>query len=243
MGAPLLLAIVGAIRRTPGSEERWFAFTWAATGICLIYLPVVYQIKLLSGWQFPLAVLAAHAWHERLRPALGRRLSPQLAFAVLVLLVSSTNLYLFAWRFVDLRRHSSPYYLHHDQIDVLDWLAHSAGTSDVVLAQPELGQFVPNYGGSRAYLAHWAMTNRFFERRANVATFFQPAASDDWRQRLLSVEKVTLVVRTDWPAAPEATFDPAGSPRFELVFARPHAQVYRFHSIAASQVAQWPAAR
>lgn len=243
MGAPLLLGVIGAIRRTEWSEERWFALTWAATGVCLIYLPVVYQIKLLSGWQFPLAVLAAHAWHESIRPTLGRRMSPRLAFAVLVLLVSSTNLYLFAWRFVDLRRHSSPYYLHHDQIDALDWLSHSAGTADVVLAQPELGQFVPNYGGARAYLAHWAMTNRFFERRANVETFFQPAASDDWRQRLLSAEQVTLIVHTDWPEAPGPMFDPAGSPGFELVFARPHAQVYRFHSTAAAQVAQWPADR
>jgi len=257
MGAPLLLAIVGAsrsvlLRRSSGertgatvglSEERWFVLTWAATGVCLIYLPVVYQIKLLSGWQFPLAVLAAHAWHESVWPAWGRRMSPWLAFAVLVVAVSSTNLYLFAWRFVDLRRHSTPYYLHHDQIDVLDWLAHHAASSDVVLAQPELGQFVPNYGGSRAYLAHWAMTNRFFERRANVETFFQPAASDDWRQRLLSTEQVTLIVRTDWPEAPDAAFDPAGSPAFAVVFARPHAQIYRFHPTAVPQVAQWPVDR
>jgi hypothetical protein len=170
-------------------------------------------------------------------------MSSRLAFAVLVLLVSSTNLYLFAWRFVDLRRHSAPYYLHHDQIDVLDWLSHHAGPSDVVLAQPELGQFVPNYGGSRAYLAHWAMTNRFFERRANVETFFEPAATDEWRQRLLSTEHVTLVVRTDWPEAAMATYDPSESPNFELLFARPHAQVYRFRAAAATQVARWPADR
>jgi hypothetical protein len=144
---------------------------------------------------------------------------------------------------VDLRRHSAPYYLHHDQIDVLDWLSHHAGPSDVVLAQPELGQFVPNYGGSRAYLAHWAMTNRFFERRANVETFFEPAATDEWRQRLLSTEHVTLVVRTDWPEAAMATYDPSESPNFELLFARPHAQVYRFRAAAATQVARWPADR
>jgi hypothetical protein len=243
MGAPLLLGLIGAIRRTDWSEERWFAVTWAATAICLIYLPVVYQIKLLSGWQFPIAVLAAHAWHESVRPALAHRMSPRLAFAALVLLVSTTNLYLFAWRFIDLRRHSAPYYLHRDQVDVFDWLSRHADASDVVLARPELGQFVPNYGGTRAYLAHWAMTNRFFERSANVDTFFQPAASDRWRRRLLSTEQVTLVVRTDWPDARATSYDPGGSSDFELVFARPRAQVYRFHPAAAPQVALWPADR
>jgi hypothetical protein len=237
MGAPLLLAVLGTLRRDRWSEERWFVLTWAGTGLLLIYLPVVFQIKLLSGWQFPIAVLAAHGWHDRIRPALVPRMSSRPAFALLVLLVSSTNLYLFAWRFTELRRHSAPYYLHHDQLDVLAWLAQHAAKSDVVLAQPELGQFVPNYGGARAYLAHWAMTNRFFERRANVEKFFEPAAPDDWRERLLTTEHVTFVVRTDWPDAPTATFDPHSSPGFELVFARPRAQVYRFHP---TEFARWP---
>ena len=243
MGAPLLLALLGAVRRTYWSEERWFAATWAATSVCLIYLPVVYQIKLLSGWQFPIAVLAAHAWHEKIRPVLGPRISPGLAVAVLAVLVSSTNLYLFAWRFTDLRRHSAPYYLHHDQIQALDWLSQHAEPSDVVLAQSDVGQFVPNYGASRAYVAHWAMTNRFFERRANVDTFFRPDASDAWRQQLLSNEHVTLVVRTDWPALLAPAYDPGESPCFELVFRRPHAQVYRFHPAEPAKLARWPSDR
>jgi len=241
MGAPLLLALAGAMPGPPSlqnslssvgetgwSDERCFVVTWAATGLVLIYLPVVYQIKLLSGWQFPIAILAAHGWHERIGPALMPRISPRPAFALVVLLVSSTNLYLFTWRFTELRRHSAPYYLHQDQLDALAWLAQHTGKSDVVLAQPELGQFVPNYGGARAYLAHWAMTNRFFERRANVEKFFRPTPPDDWRERLLTSEHVTFVVRTDWPDAPTATFDPGALRGLELAFARPRAQVYRF---------------
>jgi hypothetical protein len=246
MGAPLLLALAGAVPRPPSlryplpsigeaslwSDERRFIVTWAVTGLLLIYLPVVFQIKLLSGWQFPIAILAAHGWHERVGPALMPRISPRPAFALLVLLVSWTNLYLFTWRFTELRRHSAPYYLHHDQLDVLAWLAQHTEKTDVVLAQPELGQFVPNYGGARAYLAHWAMTNRFFERRANVDKFFQPTPPDDWRERLLTSEHVTFVVRTDWPDAPTATFDPGGLPGLELAFTRPRAQVYRFRPSA-----------
>jgi hypothetical protein len=240
MGAPLVLAFLGALRRGDWSEERRFAVAWAATSLFLIYLPVVFQIKLLSGWQFPIALLAAHGWYEQVRPRLAPNVSPRLAFAVLVLLVSTTNLYLFAWRFTDLGRHSAPYYLHQDQVEALGWLSRHAATSDVVLAQPELGQFVPNYGGSRAYLAHWAMTNRFFERRANVEKFFQKTVSNGWREGLLSAEKVTLIVRTDWPDATETTFDPNGSPDFELLFARPRAQIYRFRP---AQAARWSADR
>src|SRR4029079_5829183 len=185
MGAPLLLGMVGALPRSDWSEERWFIATWAISSVGLIYLPVVYQIKLLSAWQFPIAVLAAHAWHERVAPLVPRT-SRALAVGVLVVFVSVTNGYLFAWRFIALRRHTAPYYLHHDQIDALGWLSQHTHSDDVVMASPDLGPFVPNYGGSRAYLAHWAMTNRFFERRENVAKFFGSAVPESWREQLLS---------------------------------------------------------
>lgn len=234
MGAPLLLALVGLNPRDGWTDERRFVTIWAATGLGLIYLPVVYQIKLLSAWQFPIAVLAAHAWHERMAPAGGRWISPRWAVAALVVTVSSTNIYLFAWRFIDLGRHAPPYYLHDDEVDALGWLAGNARPSDVVLAPAEIGQFVPNYGASRAYLAHWAMTNRFYERRANVERFFAADTPERWRQQLLTSEKVTLVLRSGWPLLLDATYDPGTSPAFELLFSRPRAQVYRFRVAATT---------
>jgi hypothetical protein len=243
MGVPALLALYGLRPREGWTDERRFLTIWTVTGLALVYLPVVYQIKLLSGWQFPIAVLAAHGWHEYVAPALGRRLRPAWVLAVLVVAVSSTNLYLFSWRFLDLRRHAAPYYLHRDEVQALDWLAQHARSSDVVLAPIELGQFVPNYGGSRAYLAHWAMTNRFFERRANVQQFFAASASDTWRAQLLTSEQVTLVMRSEWAVPSAGTFDPGQSSAFEVLFSRPHAQIYRVRAITGAAQAHDPKAR
>jgi hypothetical protein len=229
MGLPLLLAVVGLIPKGPWTEERRFLAVWATAGLCLVYLPVVYQIKMLSGWQFPIAILATHAWYERLAPSFGRRLHRQCALAALVVIISSTNLYLFSWRFLDLRRHESPYYLHCDEVDALGWLAANAGPSDVVIAPIAIGQFVPNYGASRAYLAHWAMTNRFYERRVNVDKFFDRDASDEWRHRLLNSEHVTLVLKSGWTRPDAVPFVPGRAPAFDLVFSRPHAQIFRFN--------------
>ena len=131
-----------------------------------------------------------------------------LPLVALVGVVSLTNVYLFTWRFTELRRHAAPYYLHQDDVAALGWLAQNAGPADVVLAPAEIGQFVPNYGESRAYLAHWAMTNRFFERRANVEQFFDPASSDEWRRTLLRSEGVTLVLRSEWGLPSDREFDP-----------------------------------
>jgi hypothetical protein len=168
-------------------------------------------------------------------PVLARRLQPRLTEGTvtavcrvaLVLLVIPANLYLYAWRFVDLRRQSAPYYLQQDEAAALDWLAKNATPDDVVLAPEMIGQFVPNYGETRAYLAHWAMTNRYCERVARVRAFFAPELSDDWRASLLRREGVTMVLRAgSLPGAP-ALFDPATSTRWEPLFSKPHAQIFR----------------
>jgi hypothetical protein len=252
MGVPLLLAALSTAGCRPWSAERWFLATWALVSLALIYLPLVYQIKLLSGWQFPIAVLAAHAWHEQVLPRLGRvRLAP-VATAGLVLCASITNVYLFSWRFVELGRHTAPYYLHRDQVAGLDWLALHAQPSDVVLAPPLLGQFVPNYGRSRAYLAHWAMTNRFFERRQNVDVFFDDGTPASWRRRLLDSEHITYVVWSDWPdgdARRESDAESPHAPTASLcaclspVFERAHAAIYRINGLAREMASPPPGDR
>ena len=246
MGLPLMLAIGGLVplaprdgtlrARRPAPTESWFVIAWAGVGLALIYAPVVYQIKYLGGWQFPLAILAAGAWHDHVIPRLGRlgdRLprvglsSATLSLALLVLLVVPTNLYLFSWRFVELRRHAEPYYLHRDEVAALDWLARHATGDDVVLAPEAVGRFVPNYGRTRAYLAHWAMTNRYHERVAHVRRFFDPATRDDWRTRLLAEEGVTMVLRGGTiPGLPDA-WAPGRADFVEPLVVLPGAQLYR----------------
>jgi hypothetical protein len=226
MGLSLLAAIAGLFPTAYWSDERRFIAVWAVTGLALIYLPVVYQIKLLSGWQFPLAVLAAHGWHERIVPHLRTRPLRMAAVTVAVLGITATNGYLFAWRFTELRKHSAPYFLAKDDLSALTWLSGHATRDDVVLARGEIGQFVPNYGRTRAYLAHWAMTNRFFERRSNVNAFFAATTDAAWRVRLLESEGVTLVFRSA-DADQDERFNPDAS-AFEPVFVAGEARIYRF---------------
>ena len=185
MGLPLLLAIVAVATKRLDRDERLFAASWAACGLVLMYVPVVYQIKFLNGWQLPLAVLAVAAWHERVvplvvRPSMGsggagtrpdeRR--AMLAGAVMVALALPTNLYFLAWRMTEMRKHDAPYFMHADEKAALDWLAANRTPQDVALAPLGLGQFVPNYGATRAFVAHWAMTVDFFARRDAAEQFF-----------------------------------------------------------------------
>lgn len=236
LGLPLLMAAVQLVSSRPRDERDWFVRTWVVIGFLLAYMPTVYQVKMLVGLQMPIAILAAGAWHRRVEPRLlplldGLPSMRWLPVPVTVMIIAGlcvpTNLYLYAWRIVELRRHEAPFFLHVDEAAALDWLARHGTRDDVVLSTLDVGRFVPSYGASRAYLAHWAMTNRYFERVADATRFFDPSTAEDWREALLRREGVTLVLRPA-PEASDTMFTPKGSVAFERVFSAPNAQIYRY---------------
>jgi hypothetical protein len=233
MGLPLLLAVAGGWLRRRGPDRELFVIAWALAGGLLPYLPVVYQIKLLTGWQVPLAILAASAWHEawsRYAPRVLARAGATGATLALVVLVVPTNLYLVGWRFVELRRHSTPYFVSTGERDALAWLAERRTDRDVVLAREDFGRWVPGYTGMRAALAHWAMTARYFERRRVMDAFFSERLPEDDRAAVQAAVGATYVVWSAPPGVAPTPFDPGEGGTRELVFARPAARIYRVHA-------------
>jgi len=239
MGVPLLFALWRLRGLDWAHDGSRFAAVWTITGLGLVYVPTVFQVKLLAAWQVPLAVLAADLWCESLGPAVSRwasrfagrgvaRWAPALVLAGLVL---PTNAYLIVWRLIDLRRPESPYYVTKDEAAALQALAAHSTKDDVALAVEDVGRWVPNYGTTRAYLAHWAMTNHYLERRDIVDKFFAADTDDTWRLHALTEDKVTMVVWTDRTRAQGKTYDPSTSPLFDTVFSAPTAAVYRVRPV------------
>ena len=213
MGLPLIVAVVGwdgfrPLRSRPDGELLIKA--WAIAGLVLIYLPVNFQIHLLMPWQVPLALLAVWGVERRIRPWAARRM-PRLArwmLPALLLLSLPTNLYLVAWRYIELGRHERPWYLHVDEAQALSRLAERATPEDVVLSELELGQYVPAETDARAVLAHWAQTVDFYTTRDDVAVALAPETSPQARAEILRRYGVTYVL------APEPLDDPALKPIF-----------------------------
>ena len=52
------------------------------------------------------------------------------------------------------------------------WLDENSRPEDVVLSSLTIGQYVPSVAGNSAFLAHWAQTLDFFEKRRLVGEFF-----------------------------------------------------------------------
>jgi uncharacterized membrane protein len=202
----------------------------------LVYLPTDFQIKLFGGWHIPIAIIATKALFQWIIPHLAKAwpsAAPSrhiIAIACLtVAVVLPTNIYYFAWRILDLERHTYPYYLQKDEIAALHWLEANSDPQEVVLSSLTLGQYVPSVAGNKAFIAHWAQTLDFFNKRALVAAVFDQSTPDGTRAAILSTYGVHYIL-VSRPERELGTFDPTASRYLSEVFASPEANVYKVDS-------------
>lgn len=203
LGVAFVLALATAIADKPfmlkGKDNKsLFLMAWFWISFVLVYLPVDYQIHMLNGWQVPIAILATQGLYRYAIPRVQRwgvkwSVEKWLPIA-LILVIVPTNLYLFAWRFVDLGRHDYPYYLHKDEVAALDWLEQHVQPDDVILSSLTMGQYIPAHTGAHAFLAHWAQTVDFFEKQRQVDLIFAQHGSLQEAKAILERYHVDYVV-------------------------------------------------
>jgi hypothetical protein len=242
-GFPLIFAAAtcaGLAWRKRWSDENLFIMGWFLAGAILNYIPTDFQIHMLNSWQIPMMVLVTKGLSDFVAPAISkRRLATRQntirwLTVILLLVVLPTNLYLLAWRFVDLARHDYPYYLYRDDVAALDWLRQNASPDDVVLSSLTVGQYLPAISGSKAFLAHWAQTVSFFDKRDRVARFFDAATSAEERVETLQTFGADYVFHG--PAERNlGDYNPAATPWLTRAFSSSQVNVYsvRFDRLPA----------
>ena len=238
MGIPLLLAIWALDIRTPWRDRddtHLFILAWFLSHFILIYIPLDFQIHMLSGWQIVTAVLATIGIYTRVVPFLRRffkQRSPQQlakwASIGLVLVVLPVNLYLIGWRFIDLRRADYPFYAPKANLEALDYLETQVQSDDVVLSSLNMGQYIPALTGARSFLGHWAQTLDFYGKTAMVNAFFNTDTTDADREEILRSFGVDYVLVTEQERA-IGEFDATTAPYLEEVYSNDNATVYAVH--------------
>lgn len=238
LGIPFILAIIGFLLLRPfipDYSRDLFIKIWFLVQLLLIYLPVNYQIHYLNGLQLPIAILATMTVFQLIIQLLKRKkigsTSQKLPFepiivGLFVLLTIPTNLYLLSWRVFDLGRHDYPYYLRQGDVEALNWLDEHGKKGEVVLSSFDVGQYIPNHTPMRAFLAHWAMTLKLYEKEDSVNRFYSANWTNIDRQTLLEEFKIRYVL---WGEAEQriGDFDPTEATYLENVFSTPQTSLFR----------------
>lgn len=247
MGLPLVLTLLtfdGLVPLAEQDEGQLFIKSWFLIGFLLNYVPTDFQIHMLNGWQVPVSVLATVGLFQRVVPAIAEsvsktacpwprgRLAWWIALGFLALTLP-TNLYLVSWRFVDLGRADYPYYLYRDELAALDWLETHTSVNDVVLSSRAVGQYIPGLSGNRPFLAHWAQTLDFYDKRERVQRFFDPEVEDAERLQTLQIFEVDYVLYGPAERA-LGQYNPGDSPLFSATFSNSQVTIYRVNAEEAS---------
>ena len=224
--------------------ERLLIISWFAAVPVLVYLPLHFQIMLLTGYSLPMAILATTELFDHVLPWLRKRalaagigkgrLSRWLTVERMnriipvsfLMAVSVTNLYLLAWRVLDLNRHRHPFYLHRDEAAAMHWLEENTPSDEVVLSAFVPGYFIPGLTGDRAFLGSAVMTLDFNHKREMVNAFFDPATPERERQNLVHDFQVLYIFYGPAERA-LGPYDPDSSPLFLETFSSPQVKLYR----------------
>jgi len=179
-GIVLLLAVGGvwsALRRRRDSD--WAMIAWAASTGVLIYLPLDLQRRLVMAWIVPLGMLATQGWvalrHRVGHPASALRHVTR--SSVILGLVALTPSLLVSVFVVGALARQPFLFLERDEKMALDWLADpaNASASDLVVAAPETGLFIPAWAGQRVWYGHRFETTHAEQRRAQLTAFYRDA--------------------------------------------------------------------
>jgi hypothetical protein len=241
LGIAFVLALITAIRDHPFRsgglpDYPLFITSWFWVSFILVYLPVDYQIHMLNGWQIPIALLAVKGLFDWIIPFFEKKLKSSVRLrgpnariiipVIFLISISMTNIYLWAWRFLDLSRHNYPFYLNRDEVNGLDWLERNGSGNDVVISSLDIGQYVPALTGKTAFLAHWAQTINYHEKVGFVEQFFSDQTDDELRKELIRDYGIRFVFYG--PAENSmGDFDPSEAVYLEKVYSSPAVEIFQ----------------
>ncbi|MEJ2747316.1 MAG: hypothetical protein P8183_05315 [Anaerolineae bacterium] len=242
----LILAALSLKNRARWPVERQTAvsllWSWLTAVAILLYLPLNPQRRFVEGLQLPLAILATIGFYEvgwpwlaqtRIVRSLVRRPRYSLAglrrltVILLVLLVSSLNLYIYTGTAVTLGViQNYPLFRPQSELAVMDWLQSNTGPNEVVLSSYWSGSYIPYRAHRVVVVGHLFETIGFADKWAEAKQFFAGDTDDAWRRQLLRDYDVDYVFygRSERELG---DLNPAERPYLQLAYEDGETAVYR----------------
>jgi hypothetical protein len=164
------------------NEKKWDALAaWAGVQAALMYMPLLFQRRLIEGLMFPFAVLASTVikkwWHVVIIAAF---VLPSSAMAV--------------YRSVEYPGADFPkiHFLTRSETEAMAWMRARLPSGSVVLSSQAAGNLLPGRCGCRVYTGHWGLTLEY-DRKGSQAEKFFSEMDEAARRMFLDVNGIEYV--------------------------------------------------
>jgi hypothetical protein len=222
----IALALFGLRPAWRGGPLARLAVVWAVAGALLLYSPVSFNRRLVTGLIIPVGILAsypAEAFVARVltaRPTRARVAAAAAAVALFLVAIVPTNALATRedWRSALYGRY--PVYIDRDLTGAFEWLR--AAEPGVVVADENLGNLVPAFTGQTVYAGHWAQTVDYGLKLRKVNRLLAGRMAPGELSRFLIESRARYILYDPRPRGGSGRFDPAslGQVRYDNPTAR-----------------------
>lgn len=188
-------AIAGAyilIKNKKISNKNLGLIVWAAVHFGVIYLPVIYQRRMVEGLQIPLVLLSVVAFSHFLSlPKIKKQATIIIILSLFILPASNvftlaTDVYIFAnQRFLA--------YLDKDLVMGMEWLAKNISKDSLILSEEVVSNLIPGYTARGVYVGHGVETPFYRSRVNEVEWFFANNKDSSTEKRFLSLRSIDYI--------------------------------------------------
>ena len=191
VGFGLLLPLAGwtVISRRNRRKDWNGMAVWALIQPLAFYGPFVFERRLLLGWLFPLAILAAPtvvSLFNRLRHLERSPLKATAAIALAGLALFNTvpGTVATAITVLESPTHRPAFYFDASRLKALDWVRENVPADSVFLSSWTAGYDIAGWTNRTVLAGHWSNTDRLEEKQAIITEFFGDMDSDGRRETI-----------------------------------------------------------
>jgi hypothetical protein len=211
----LVLAALGGRAAWRGGDHARLAVVWLVVGALLLYFPVPFNRRLVTGLMIPVGLLASYPLDHAISKLLGPRpnglrvAAAACALVLVVVAILPTNLYASNDDWRRAVEPEFPSYVSEEMAGALEWLREAP--PGVVVADGWTSNLVPAFAGQRVYAGHWAQTIDFGTKVDRIRALFEDRMSDDEIRRFLldSGARYVLVGPAERELLSAGSFDPS----------------------------------
>lgn len=185
----LVIGLVGIKQAWKNNQGR-FLVLWAAVSLILIFIPWNLQRRFLTGIYIPLAGLSVYGL-KLIVEKLSLRVRP--LSIVLVCLIFPTNVIVLISGLQASTQHDNRIFISMSVIEGLEWITSNTSTDNIVLANEEIGLYIPSMTGRRVVYGHPFETVYAEKEREFVKSFFSGNLSPEIVQTDLEKKGIDFI--------------------------------------------------
>lgn len=179
----------------PKSEIQRFLTIWVLSCVMLSLIPVGFSRFFLRGLYVPLALLAvltikylsSHFFAKEYQIAKNTMLMS------LAILVSTTSLFIFTERIVEIKEENPWYYMTNSQRATLNFIRDELPADSTILTDYYMGNQVPANTNSRVYFGHLLQTPNATDKQEKIDQFYTGEMSGEDAKKFLTENNIQYV--------------------------------------------------